>query len=235
MWCDLINKDMLTKLHKIDNINAIIAQINGMNIDAKRKALNITDGNLLTGDYTLIDEIVNTPLGELLDSLGNIGEARLLTLESGESYTAHTDPDDRLHLVITTNPYCYLIDIDNEKMYHLPADGQLWSMDTGVRHVASNFGGKPRIHLNIRAKLSSITYPCYKISVSGGDYDWKQELYDGFMSYLNYGLKNETIKGLEKVNEREILINCSNTELHEISSMILDKGFKVSVRTIYQS
>ena len=55
------------------------------------------------------------------------------------------------------------------------------------------------------------------------------------MSYLNYGLKNETIKGLEKVNEREILINCSNTELHEISSMILDKGFKVSVRTIYQS
>lgn len=225
---------MLTKLQKIDNIIEIVSQINNMNIDAKRKALNITDGNLLSGDYTLIDEIVNTPLGNFLDSLGDIGEARLLMLESGESYTAHTDPDDRIHLVITTNPYCYIIDIDTEKMYHLPVDGQVWYMDTGVRHVASNFGGKSRIHLNIRVKLPKISYPCYMISIDGGEYDWKQELYDGFMSHLNYQIKNGKIKGIEKVSERSIMLNCSNDELDYITTMIKNKKFDVQIMKVYQ-
>lgn len=225
---------MLTKLHAIENISEIIAQINEMDINIKRKTLNVTDGNILTGNYTLIAEIVNTPLGNFLNSLGDIGEARLLTLESGESYTAHTDPDDRIHLVITTNPDCYLIDLDNEKMHHLPVDGQIWYMDTGVRHVASNFGGKSRIHLNVRVKLPKITYPCYKISVSGGEYDWKQELYDGLMSYLNYGIKNNNIDGIEKISERELLINCKIDTLNSIIKIIKDKNFTVDIITVDQ-
>jgi hypothetical protein len=225
---------MLTKLHSIENISEIVTQINEMNIDIKHKALNVTNGNILTGNYTLIEEIVNTPLGNFLDSLGDIGEARLLVLESGESYTAHTDPDDRIHLVITTNPDCYLIDLDDEKMYHLPVDGQIWYMDTGVRHVASNFGGRPRIHLNVRVKLPKITYPCYKISVSGGEYDWKQELYDGLMSYLNYGIKNNNIEGIEKISERELLVNCNSDTLNSIIKIITDKKFIVDIIEIYQ-
>lgn len=226
---------MLTKLHKINNIDEIISQINNMNIDVKRKALNESSGNILTGEYTLIDEIVNTPLGDFLDNLGNIGEARLLVLESGESYTAHTDPDDRIHLAITTNPDCYLIDLDQETMHHLPVDGQVWYMNTGVRHVACNFGGKPRIHLNVRVKLPKITYPCYKIVFSGGDYDWKQELYDGLMGYLNAEIKNGKITGIEKLSEREMLIKCTNTELSAIKTMSVDKGFDVNISTAYRS
>jgi hypothetical protein len=226
---------MLTKLHKINNIQEIIDQVLDMPLESRQKALNVTDGNILTGHYTLIDEIVNTPLGSFLNSLGDIGEARLLLLESGDTYTAHTDPDDRIHLVITTNPYCYLIDIDSEQMYHLPVDGQVWDMNTGVRHVASNFGGKPRIHLNIRHKLPKFTIPGHRLSVTGGNYDWKQELYDGLMSYLNINIKSKHITGIEKVNERVLLINSDINVLNDIVQQVHGKGFTMEVTEVLES
>jgi hypothetical protein len=223
---------MLRKLHTIDNIQEIINQVNNMDINKWQNPLNHTTGNILTGDYTLLPELVDTPLGDFLNSLGDIGEARLLLLESGDTYTAHTDPDDRIHLVISTNPYCYLIDIDHEKMYHLPVDGQVWSMDTGIRHVASNFGGKPRIHLNVRERLPKITYPCYKFSIAGGDYDWKQELYDGLMSYLNLNIKTKQITGIEKINDREMLLNCDVNVANDIIYQVYSKGFTVEVTEV---
>ena len=103
---------MLKKLYKVPNIHDIVTQVTNMDI-TKRTNLNITDGNILSGDYKIIPELHNTPLGNFLQSLGDIGEARLLTLDSGESYTAHTDPDDRFQLAIITNPDCYMIDLDN--------------------------------------------------------------------------------------------------------------------------
>jgi hypothetical protein len=158
-----------------------------------------------------------------------------LLLESGDTYTAHTDPDDRIHLVISTNPYCYLIDIDSEKMYHLPVDGQVWNMDTGIRHVASNFGGKPRIHLNVRERLPVITYPCYKFSVTGGNYDWKQDLYDGLMSYLNLNIKTKQITGIEKINEREMLLNCDVNIANDIIYQVYSKGFTMDVTEVTET
>jgi hypothetical protein len=219
---------MLDKLHKINNIQEIIDQIESMDFDFKRKPLNYTEGNLLSGNYKVLPEFENTPIGKFLNDLGDMGEARLLILESGETYTAHTDPDDRIHLAITTNPDCYLIDLDKLHMYHLPVDGQVWNMNTGVRHVACNFGGKPRIHLNVRHKLPKFNKPGWDIKVSGGNFDWKQELYDGLMSHINYGIKNKTITGFEKVNERQVHINCSVEEYMSITKMIAKKGFVVT-------
>jgi hypothetical protein len=219
---------MLTKLHKIDYIDSIIAQVNAMDFDFKRKTLNYTDGNILSGDYKILPELENTPIGNFLTELGDIGEARLLVLESGETYTAHTDPDDRLHLVISTNPDCYLIDLDKLHMYHLPVDGHIWNMDTGVRHVACNFGGKPRVHLNVRHKLPKFNKPGWDIKVSGGNFDWKQELYDGIMSHINYSIKNKVITGFEKVNERQVYVNCSMEEYMNLTTMIAKKGFVVT-------
>jgi hypothetical protein len=226
---------MLRKLHTIDNIQEIIDQVNNMDINKWDSPLNTTDGNILTGHYTLLPELIDTPLGNFLNSLGDIGEARLLLLESGDTYTAHTDPDDRIHLVISTNPYCYLIDIDHEKMYHLPVDGQVWNMDTGIRHVASNFGGKPRIHLNVRERLPSISYPCYKFSVTGGNYDWKQELYDGLMSYLNLNIKTKQITGIEKLNKREMLLNCDVNVANDIIYQVYSKGFTMEVTEVTET
>ena len=225
---------MLSKLHKIDYINEVVQQVQSMAFDSKRMALNTTNGNLMSGDYQILPQFVDTPLGRFLNELGDIGEARLLCLESGDTYTAHTDPDDRIHLAITTNPDCYIVDLDTHQIHHVPVDGQVWNMDTSVRHTACNWGGKPRIHLNIRCKLPKFSAPGWNIKISGGSYDWKQELYDGLMSYLNQQIKLKNITGFDKINERELNLNCDEQTLKQITGMIAKKGFVVTGNPVTQ-
>lgn len=220
---------MLSIIKKIDYLEEIQAQVKTLSWDSSRITLNNSDGGLLSGNYTIKDEFKNTPIGKFLDSLGNIGEARLLKLESGQSYTAHTDPDDRIHLAVETNPYAYLIDVSHNRLYHVPADGAVYLMDTSKKHLAGNFGGFPRIHINIRVKLPPYRPGGWKLTVSGGGVDWKQDLYIDTMSTINRLIKSHYITGIEKVSERELLINCDDTVLPVISQIVTDRGFDISV------
>jgi len=223
---------MLERLDIKFPIDPIIEQVQSLRFD-KRLNLNETTGPLFSGPYHTKEEFKNTPLGNVLESLGTIGEARLLKLGSAESYTAHADPDDRLHLAIITNPYCYLQDLSNQTMYHVPVDGHIWRMDTGQIHVASNFGGRDRIHLNIRVPLPAFQYPGVLISMEGGDYDWKQELHISFMSYLNRAVKSGLVTGIEKINDKELLLNYTSEEvIKTIASAVIAKGFKITIREV---
>lgn len=217
---------MLTKMNIKVDLEPIIQQVMSLNFD-KRLCLNFTEGKLLNGPYKTLPEFVGTPLGNVLELLGNPGEARLLKLDSAESYTAHSDPDDRIHLAIITNTYSYLMDLDDDKIYHLPADGELWEMDTSKMHVAANFGSRPRIHLNIRVALPKFTSPGYLLRLEGGDFDWKQEAYTTLMSFFNRAIKDKTITGFEKVNEKELLLNCDPDILDPYIDELLSKGFNV--------
>jgi hypothetical protein len=222
---------MLSKIdYKVD-IGPIVDQVTQLEFK-KKLDLNYTEGKLLNGPYKIKEEFVGTPLGNVLNSIENIGQARLLSLDSAESYTAHADPDDRIHLAITTNPHCYLIDLDNNKMFHLPVDGQLWHMDTGTTHVAANFGARSRIHLNIRVLLPFFKSPGFKFTVNGGDYDWKQESYMTLMSFFNKSIKNKIIFGFEKISEREVLINCDYEILDPYIQKLKEKGFSVSITPV---
>lgn len=222
---------MLKRMNLNVDIDPIVDQVSTLNFD-KSLALNFTDGKLLNGPFKTKPEFVGTPLGDAIEKIGNVGEARLLKLDSAESYTAHADPDDRIHLAITSNPHCYLLDLENEKMYHIPVDGEFWLMDTGIMHVACNFGGRPRIHLNVRVSVPEFKKPGYLLSVEGGDYDWKQESYTVLMSFFNRSIKNKSITGFEKVNERTVLINCNINELNPYIDSLRRKGFKVIIESI---
>lgn len=222
---------MLNRLDIKFPIDPIIEQVQSLNVN-KRLHLNETTGPLFSGPYQLKEEFKNTPIGDVLESLGTIGEARLLKLSSAESYTAHSDPDDRYHLAIITNPYCYLQDLSNQKLYHIPADGYVWRMDTSQIHVASNFGGRDRIHLTVRVPLPAFQYPGVLISMEGGDYDWKQELHISFMSYLNRAIKSGIVTGIEKISERELLLNAPQEVIDTITTAIISKGFGVTVKPV---
>lgn len=221
---------MLSKLGIKFPIQPIIEQVQSLQFE-KRLALNETSGSLFSGPYTIKQEFINTPLGEVLLSLGNIGEARLLKLSSAETYTAHADPDDRIHLAIITNPYAYLQDLSENKIYHLPADGEVWLMDTSKIHVGANFGGRERIHLNIRVPLPAFKSPGVLLSFGGGDFDWKQELHISFMGYINTAIKKGLVTGIEKVSDRELKINSSTDIIDNIVSFAKSKGFEVLIRS----
>ena len=221
---------MFTEMFKIDYFDEVQYQVSLLDWqDSKRLILNKSDGGLFSGTYTTLPQYQNSALGALLEELGTIGEARLLKLDCKDAYTVHTDPDDRIHLAIETNPHAYIMYIENNKMIHLPADGTVWHMDTSKKHMAGNFGGTPRIHLNVRVKLPDYRKGGHHLSISGGSYDWKQELYMETMSFLNKHIKNKNITGIEKLNERELLINCDNETLGKIVELVESKQFICNV------
>lgn len=207
---------MLTSMPQSFSIEPIIEQVNNMDY-FKRLELNSPSGEFFNDPWKTKSEFKNTPLGNVLDSLGNIGQARLLSLESAESYTAHTDPDDRLHLAIITNPYSYLIDLTDDTLYHIPVNGRLWYMDTGKMHVAANWGPRARIHLNIRVLLPKYVEgrTSIKIKVVDGDYDWKQLAYNPLMAAINYQVKTGSVTGFRGINEKEVWLNVIEPNLFD--------------------
>lgn len=213
---------MFTFTGKNFNIEQIKQQVSKLSYFDKSLLLNDCQGKFLNGPYRLKDEFRNTPLGHVIENIENPGEARLLRLKPGETYTAHTDPDDRYHISIFTNEYSFIIDLDNKNMYDLPADGKLWKMDTSIPHVASNFGGRDRIHLVIRETMPECCGTGYILSCMGQDFDWKHEYYLETMGFFNKAIKDKIVTGFEKINEREILINTENIEYIKIN--LIDKA-----------
>lgn len=222
---------MLELTNKIFSIEPIVEQVSQLWFE-KRLELNKPTGSFFGDPWETLSEFKNTPLGNLLDELGSIGEARLLKLTSAETYTAHADPDDRYHVAIVTNPHSYIIDFDSQKLYHLPVDGKLWRMDTSRIHVAANFGGRDRIHLNIRLLLPKFdsNKPFVRIRFDGGDFDWKQESYVEIMPTMNRLIKAGYISGFDRVSDREILLNILDKSLLDsVIKNLIAKGFTVAI------
>jgi len=221
---------MLMRLDQKFLLDPIIKQVTSLNFE-KRLAVNETSGNLLSGEYHLLPEFKNTPLGNVIDQINDPGEARLIKLSSGEGYTAHTDPDDRYHLAITTNPFCFFIDINQKEMSHIPADGQLWYMDTSPVHVAVNYGGTDRIHLVVRKRLPKFVKPGYRLRFSHSAADWKQQVYINLMAYLNTAIKQGQVTGMEKVNDYEMLLSVRDqSTLDNVSKLITDSGAELDIK-----
>lgn len=208
---------MLSKLPQKFSIQPIVDQVLNLGSFGQRLDLNTPTGKFFNDPWKTKSEFVNTPLGEVLERLGNIGQARLLVLNSAESYTAHADPDDRIHLAIVTNPYSFLVDISSNRLHHLPADGQLWHMDTGNIHVAANWGARSRIHLNVRVLLPKYneSKPTTCIKVIEGDYDWKQLAYTPLMQVINKNIKLRHITGFKGISEKEVWVNTDTPELFD--------------------
>lgn len=226
---------MLTKLPQKFSIGPIVDQVTDLGLFGKRLDLNSPSGEFFNDPWVVKEEFKGTPLGNLLESLGSIGQARLLCLESAESYTAHCDPDDRIHLAIVTNPYSFLVDIDDNRLYHLPVDGQLWHMDTGKTHVAANWGPRTRIHLNVRVLLPkySSERKGLRIKVLEGDYDWKQLAYMPLMGAVNKYVKNGYITGFKGISEKEILINIDYPDvLNTAFTLIRNAGIVLEVKNV---
>jgi hypothetical protein len=207
---------MLTLSSHSFSIKPIIDQVKKLDF-GKRLELNNRTGTFFNDPWEIKDEFKNTPLGDVLNVLGDIGQARLLRLTSGETYTAHYDPDDRIHLAIQSNPYSYLVDIGENKLYHLPVDGNVWYMDTGKLHVASNWGANDRIHLNIRVLLPkfSMERPYVRLTIYDDSYDWKQKHYLSVMGFINRKIKQKVITGFHSTDERVLFINTDDLTIFD--------------------
>jgi hypothetical protein len=102
-------------------------------------------------NFTVLNApFVGTAVEDLLKALPcRYGRIRLMRMSPKSCLSFHRDDTTRLHLAITTNPACYMIERQDDQgiFYHIPADGSLYHMDTRKIHSAMNCSGLPRIHL----------------------------------------------------------------------------------------
>jgi len=139
-----VSKDVIQQ--SIDNIQS----------NDFRVTINQPTGDFFYDPWVIKPQYRDTPWEILYDSLevDNKGEARIIHLHGGTCYSSHADIDDRYHLNLSGNK-CYLIDLDNQKMHLLSADGRWYNMDAGRRHAAANFGNRPRYQLVVRQLMTA--------------------------------------------------------------------------------
>jgi hypothetical protein len=129
------------------------AKMSMMDVDF-RTSLNEPSDRFFYDSWVIKKEFEGTAWETILNTLPSpIGEARIIKLQHGTCYMSHCDIDDRYHLNIE-GQYSFLIDIDSQRMYQTTADGYWYIMDTGIHHVAANFGSIDRLQLVVRQLLN---------------------------------------------------------------------------------
>ena len=145
---------MLTKtmfsvpLELIDQAKKIIPRLDF------RLSINQPTGRFFYDHWEIKSEFQNTVWETILNSLPSpLGEARIIELKHGTCYMSHSDIDERYHLNLE-GQCSFLIDLDSQQMYPTIADGNWYLMNTGIRHVAANFGSINRFQLVVRKLLN---------------------------------------------------------------------------------
>jgi len=85
--------------------------------------------------YTVFTIDPNTEIARYILE-NNLYRTRILKLRQGKCYSWHSDKELRMHLAITTNKKCFII--ENEKMIHVPADNSPYIVNTIAKHTAMN-------------------------------------------------------------------------------------------------
>lgn len=104
--------------------------------------------------------LVNSELGRVATHFrGKICRVRIARLKAGASINPHVDYDPsylfRYHIPLFTTEAAQFHTQNNEGAtcnYHLPADGRVFFVNTGLLHWVSNYSNYDRLHLLIDVK-----------------------------------------------------------------------------------
>ena len=117
-------------------------------------SLNEPTGDFFYDSWKIKLEYQGTVFETALNALPfSIGEARLITLESGTCYFSHSDIDDRYHLNITGD-CAALINLETKESWFLTNDGIWYEMDASPLHSAASFGQHSRKQIVVRKLLT---------------------------------------------------------------------------------
>jgi hypothetical protein len=196
-----------------------------------KNQLNTPTGDFFYDAWTVLPEYKDTAIEELLKQLPDHGEARVIVLKPGESYSAHADIDDRYHVTLDAE-HSFLHDIENEKMYATKADNTMYLMNAGVLHTASNYGYKNRYQLVIRKLLnkSDLYHPVNVfMTVQKPVYNMRYLFDSSFSTMLNRFVKEGKIDNFTRINETTVKYLCEKGSINEILQMQKECGFDIDI------
>lgn len=199
--------------------------------DDFKTAINQPTGNFFYDTWKIKEKYIGTIWENLLKSLPEPhGEARVITMQPGTTYMAHTDIDNRWHLNLQ-GEQSYLIDLENLNMHLLTQDAYWYYMDAGRVHVASNYGSITRIQLVVRQLLyqsEEEDLVTVTINPSSVQHDYRYKFDNIVSPWLNRANINKKIRDFNVDNETVTF----KTSLTEISKLTLSQDFKIEIRTV---
>jgi len=199
--------------------------------DEFRTTLNIPTGDFFYDKWILHDQYRDTIWENILSTLPiDIGEARIIILNSGTCYHSHSDIDNRYHLNISGNR-SYLIDLDSNSMYPTVMDGIWYEMNTNLRHVAANFGSNDRIQLVVRKLLqrNKLKNPIRISIVSNIISEKLRFIFDDTISpWLNVANKRGIIHNFSTDFKEKVFLDIENEYIDELINLV-PVEFKVEI------
>ena len=202
------------------------------NLPTGKNVLTKPRGDFFYDPHILDEQYKGTEIEKVLDLIPMQGEARVIVMEPGQSYSAHADVDDRWHLTLDADE-SYLVDLKNEKMYKSIADGTLYLMDSGRLHTASNYGYKPRYQLVIRKRLKGrhLNNPVFfNLTLIDPPYNARYLFDKSFSILLNRLEKEEQITNFKKISDKEIEFVIENEQITKIKELQRSCGFRFEIR-----
>jgi hypothetical protein len=223
---------MLVDTNVSVDIAPLLDEISNVNWDDKNRAnINVPTGHWLHDPYVINDVWKGSAFEKLLLSLPwPVGEARLMKLEPGTCYRSHADIDDRYHLNLTGNQHCHLIDLEEQRMYQLVADGKIYKMNAGKIHTAVNFGSTDRIQLVIRVPITKIDSPSMiKIKIKGVDipHNFRYQFDQYISPVISKLIKEKKIGWVDPKSETEMDLKIEQDEVKEFLDYIGSLNLKL--------
>lgn len=100
-------------------------------------------------EFNIINPALSgTYFEELLKSMPFVPvRSRLMRMSPKKCYSIHVDETNRYHVALKTNYHARFVFTERERVFHIPADGNIYWVDTLQEHTAMNGGNEDRIHL----------------------------------------------------------------------------------------
>jgi len=196
-----------------------------------KTCMNDPTGDFFYDPWKLKSEWQTKELVQLFNTLGPVGEARIIVMKPGFTYLAHSDIDDRYHVTLQ-GEHSYLIDLVNTKMYPTLTDNCCYLMDTTHIHTAVNFGYLDRIQLVIRKLLNrgQLQNPTHvKIKAIDAPYNLRYLFDQTFSIWLNKANKEKIIDNFKAITDEEINLDLEREYLKELKNISNNCGFAVQI------
>ena len=188
-----------------------------------KHTLNLPTQDPFYDPWKIKSEFTDTAWEKILGSLpSNIGEARVIVMESPSCYTRHADIDDRYHLTLNGDED-YLIDLESKKMYPLVIDGYWYTMNAGRLHTAICIGEEVRIQLVVRHLLTrnKLRNPVSVVIRAGGQ-NPRYNFDNNVSLWLNMANKKKIITNFSKT-KNEVFLDIEHSKIQELKKILPDK------------
>lgn len=198
-----------------------------------RASITVPTGHWLYEPYKLAVRFQGTPFAKFLDIIPfEYGEVRLMKMSPGTCYRAHADIDDRLHINLTANEHCHLIDLNANKMYPIKTDGYIYMMDGSRIHTAVNFGSTDRVQLVLRVPLKECDVEdgvyC-SIKFINPPHDLRYKLDQHISPLLNQYVKSGDLGYFNRESDTKFLLNISQDALNTVVDKLEQAGIDFSI------